>query len=125
MKNGQYNFTQQIRFAKSLCGHLPKPAIHALEELLQRQRLSVTNGDVKYLEGNWYVTHAGLLRLAQRRRCAGIHSRPVLEASNPQAGVNLDSGNPGLLLNSILHFIKFLPDEQRHILVEQIAEKAA
>ena len=25
------------------------------------------------------------LRLAQRRRCAGMHSRPVLEASNPQA----------------------------------------
>ena len=42
-------------------------------------------GDVKHLEGGWYVTHSGLLRLAQRRRCVGIHSRPVLEASNPQS----------------------------------------
>jgi len=41
------------------------------------------NGDIRYLEGGWYVTHSGLLKLAQRRRCAGIHSRPVLEASNP------------------------------------------
>jgi hypothetical protein len=56
-----------------------------MEELVRQNRLSVRNGDVKYLNGNWYVTHAGLLRLAQRRHCAGIHSGPVLEASNPQA----------------------------------------
>ena len=36
----------------------------------------MTNGDVKYLDGGWYVTHSGLLRLADRRRCVGIHCRP-------------------------------------------------
>ena len=43
----------------------------------------MTSGDVKYLNGGWYVTHSGLLRLAERRRCAGIHSRPVLASSDP------------------------------------------
>src|SRR5204863_700280 len=28
-------------------------------------------------------SHSGLLRLADRRRCAGIHCRPVLESSDP------------------------------------------
>jgi len=79
------NVAREVEFAKSLYGDLHEPAIHALEELLQRHRLSAMNGDVKCINGGWYVTHSGLLRLAQRRRCAGIHSRPVLEASNPQS----------------------------------------
>jgi hypothetical protein len=41
------------------------------------------------------------------------------------AGANLDNGNPDLLLESISHLFKFLHGEQRHILVEQICEKAA
>ena len=71
------------RFAKSLYGDLPKPVLRALRELIQRHEISVTNGDVKYLDGGWYVTHSGLLRLAERRSCAGIHCRPVLESSDP------------------------------------------
>jgi hypothetical protein len=39
------------------------------------------------------------------------------------AGANLDNGNPDLLLNSISHFFKFLPGEQRQMFVEQISEK--
>src|SRR5213078_2550298 len=41
------------------------------------------------------------------------------------AGANLDSGNPDLLLNSISHFFKFLPGEQRQIFVAQISEKVS
>jgi hypothetical protein len=41
------------------------------------------------------------------------------------AGANLDNGNPDLLLNSISHFFKFLPGEQRQMFVEQISEKAS
>ena len=41
------------------------------------------------------------------------------------AGADLDNGNSDLLLNSISHFIKFLPEEQRQILVEQIADKGS
>jgi len=35
------------------------------------------------LEGRWYVTHTGLIRLARCNRCAGIHVRPVPEFSDP------------------------------------------
>jgi hypothetical protein len=35
------------------------------------------------LDGKWYVTHAGLMRLAHRRRCIGINVRPVPEFCEP------------------------------------------
>jgi hypothetical protein len=41
------------------------------------------------------------------------------------AGSNLDNGNPDLLLNSISHFFKFLPGEQRQMFVQQISEKVS
>ena len=37
------------------------------------------------LEGSWYVTHAGLLRLAQRRKCRGIRTTLVRKLSDPVA----------------------------------------
>src|ERR1700716_3485338 len=80
MKPTQDNFAREVRFAKSLCVDLPQPALRALKELLQRHQVSVINGDVKYLDGGWYVTHSGLIRLAARRHCAGIHVRPVPES---------------------------------------------
>src|SRR3984893_6213533 len=83
MKSTKDNFARESRFAKSLYGDLPKSVLRALRELIQRHQISVTNGDVKYLDGGWYVTHSGLLRLAERRRCAGIHCRPVLESCDP------------------------------------------
>jgi len=83
MKSTQDNFARESRFAKLLYGDLSKSALRALSELIRTHQVSVTNGDVKYLDGGWYVTHSGLLRLAERRRCAGIHCRPVLESSDP------------------------------------------
>src|SRR5207244_10114201 len=70
-------------FAKLLCGNLPKSSVLVLKELLRRSTLSVMKGDVIYLDGGWYVTHSGLLRLANRRRCIGIHTRPLLQSSDP------------------------------------------
>ena len=83
MERTKVNLARETKFAKSLYGDLPKPALHALKELVTRHQVFVTNGDIKYLDGGWYVTHSGLLRLAERRNCAGIHSRPVLESSDP------------------------------------------
>jgi hypothetical protein len=83
MNASETNLARETRFAKSLYGDLPKPILRALRELIQRHQISVSNGDVRYLDGGWYVTHSGLLRLADRRRCAGIHCRPVLESSDP------------------------------------------
>jgi hypothetical protein len=83
MKATKHNFAAEARFAKLLCGDLPEPALEALQVLNRRYRISVVNGDVKYLNGAWYVTHSGLLSLAERRHCVGIHVRPVMISSDP------------------------------------------
>ena len=46
-------------------------------------RLSVESGDLIRLDGHWYVTHSGLLRLALRSHCVGIHVEPVPQLSDP------------------------------------------
>jgi hypothetical protein len=66
-------------------GALPKSTVQALKELTTEHRLSVRSGDLLLLEGRWYVTHAGLLRLARRSRCAGISVEAVSELSNASA----------------------------------------
>jgi hypothetical protein len=85
MEASRVNLAREMNFAKSLYGDLPKPALYALKAIIQRHQISVANGDVKFFDGGWYVTHSGLLRLAERRHCAGIHSCPVLESSDPTA----------------------------------------
>jgi len=57
--------------------------IATLKSLTKEMRLSVTAGDLGLLDGKWYVTHAGLMRLAHRRRCIGIKVRPVSEFCEP------------------------------------------
>jgi len=57
----------------------------ALKEISVLYKLSVPMGDVLFLGGRWYVTHAGLLRLARRKSCAGIHVQAVPELCNVAA----------------------------------------
>ena len=44
---------------------------------MEQHKFSIAAGDLTYLENGWYVTHTGLLGLARRNRCAGIHVRPM------------------------------------------------
>ena len=83
MKTLRSNFAREARLAKSLCGDLSETAVKSLEGLISRHQLSLVDGDLKYLNSGWYVTHSGLLRLAERRHCAGIHVSPVLKSSDP------------------------------------------
>jgi len=57
--------------------------IIALKTLTAEMRLSVTAGDLNLLEGGWYITHACLLRIAQRRRCHGIRTSLQKDVSDP------------------------------------------
>jgi hypothetical protein len=75
-----------VKFARNTWGKLPRIAIRALEELTISKSLSVASGDVLYLDGKWYVTHPGLLRVARRSRCVGIRVEPVQEFCDSQAG---------------------------------------
>jgi hypothetical protein len=43
-------------------------------------------GDVRFLDSTWYVTHTGLIRLARRRRCAGIKVQPLVHFCDAKRG---------------------------------------
>ena len=57
--------------------------LSTLRQMSMQFGFSLAMGDVMLLEGRWYVTHTGLIRLARHNRCAGIHVRPVPEFSDP------------------------------------------
>jgi hypothetical protein len=75
-----------IRLAQITWGALPRTAVHYLRKITSVFGLSVALGDVQLIDGRWYVTHAGLLRMAQRRRCYGIETSLQEHLSDPIAG---------------------------------------
>jgi hypothetical protein len=79
----QSRHRKQVRIAQILWGPISGLALESLRELVKRYDLSVSSGDLVYLQAGWYVTHAGLLRLARRSHCIGIDVAPVAEFSNP------------------------------------------
>ena len=83
MKMIPHNFARELKRAKSLWKHLPRHTIETLKNLLNEHLLSVAAGDISLIQGSWYVTHTGLLRLAERRHCHGIHTQPILKSSDP------------------------------------------
>ena len=75
---------QNLRLVKKLYPDLAQEDLHRLRELTQAHLLSISQGEISCIDGKWYVTHAGLLRIALRARCSGIrtvlqerHSDPV------------------------------------------------
>ena len=78
---------QNVACARKLWpGQCSETIMNALRELTIRFGFSVRLGEIKLLNEVWYVTNSGLIRLAERRRCRGITSRPTLELSDPAAG---------------------------------------
>jgi hypothetical protein len=73
------------RRARSIWGRLSPTAIDTLKQLTARLSLSVAAGDLQLLENRWYVTHSGLLHIAQRRRCFGIKTAIEDRLSDPVA----------------------------------------
>ena len=64
---------ENLRDAKTRwSGRLGKQGLRVLDLLSSQYRFSVALGDLLLLDGCWYVTHAGLLRLAHRTHCASI-----------------------------------------------------
>jgi hypothetical protein len=65
---------------------LSRQHLQALRSLTEDYGFAVALGDLLLLEGGWYVTHAGLLRLAARSRCNGIRVEQVRNFCDPVAG---------------------------------------
>lgn len=57
-----------------------------LRKLVRRYHFCVSLGDLLFLETGWYVTSAGLLRLAHRNHCLGIKTAVQRQYSDPAAG---------------------------------------
>ena len=79
MNNKSSLFRSNARLARTMWGKLSTITLQGLKELSERYTLAVAAGDLLYLDGRWYVTHAGLLRLAHRNRCSGIRVQPLRE----------------------------------------------
>ena len=76
-----------LRRAKQLWpSQVGRLQIERLRTLSEIYLFSAAAGDLQLLNGNWYVTHAGLLGLARRKGCVGIRVQPVHEFCDHQTG---------------------------------------
>ena len=65
------------RAARRLWTNLSRESLNRLREIATQHNFSVGAGDLIYLNSGCYVTHTGLLGLARRKRCCGIHVETV------------------------------------------------
>ena len=79
------NLEHELTRAEQVWGPLGGAAIESLTSLICAHKLSILSGDLLYLNNRWYITHSGLLRLANRKRCAGIKVLPVRAFCDPKA----------------------------------------
>ena len=86
MKTRPDPFRAEINLARRKWEGVSAESIAELRKLVRRYHLSVLLGDVMYIGVGWYVTHAGLLRLAHRNHCSGI--RTILERRYSEPAVN-------------------------------------
>src|SRR5579862_2699678 len=85
-RNVNQVFGANLRLARRLWpGQIPSEQAKALEELSRNYGITVSAGDLRLLDGNWYVNHSGLIRLATRRRCLGIRVEPVGQFCDPSS----------------------------------------
>jgi hypothetical protein len=76
---------RNIRLARRNWEISPEQAA-MLKCLTEELQLSVAAGDLRLLDNKWYVTHAGLLRVARRSHCSGIRVQSLREFSDPSSG---------------------------------------
>ncbi len=74
---------RELHFANQLWGPFEKVFLDRLSLTIKQHGLSVLLGDLVLINGNPYVTHSGLLRIACAKRCRGIDVHPVKAFSNP------------------------------------------
>ncbi len=83
MKRCVKKFRSNLRLARALWGDIPDTARGNLRELTRKFALSVADGHIQLLDGRCYVTHSGLLRIAENRHCLGITTAVQENLSDP------------------------------------------
>src|SRR6266849_5932554 len=76
---------RNVRCARNNWGRLSKSCICLLSELTKAYSLSIAAGHLQLLDGRWYITHSGLLRLAFHNGCRGINTTLEERLSDPIA----------------------------------------
>jgi hypothetical protein len=71
-------FRTNLKFAKTSYNKLTHEQLLSLKTISRDFRLTLLAGELRLIDGHWYVTHAGLMRLSSRNRCYGIDVRPAL-----------------------------------------------
>ena len=77
---------QNLRLVKRLYPTLSKRSLRVLRELTGSFHLSLSRGEIIPIDGRWYITHAGLLGIALRRKCIGIRTALQQPLCDPIAG---------------------------------------
>lgn len=73
-------FRSNRKLARQKWGQtLTAQTLQTLKAFSEEFRFSISAGDLLFLDQRWYVTHAGLIRLARRNRCHGIVVQPARE----------------------------------------------
>jgi hypothetical protein len=70
-------------YVRANWGTLDSNAMGQLKFLTTKYCLSLGAGEIQRLNNHWYVTHAGLLGIAQRRKCFGIRTQAIKNLSEP------------------------------------------
>ena len=84
MNKSSATWRSNMLCARRIWGQVSATAIDALKQLTKHLAVSVAAGDLQFFENHWYVTHSGLLRIAQRRKCRGIETAIQDHLSDPQ-----------------------------------------
>jgi hypothetical protein len=86
MRKHSIVFRANRKLATSAWGKLPLGSLKHLKALTEAHALSIADGDLQLLNGQWYVTHGGLLRISDRRHCLGIRTALEKRFSDPSLG---------------------------------------
>jgi hypothetical protein len=77
---------QNVSIARRLYQGVSKQNLTTLRDLTAILNVSIRRGELLYMDGKWYVSHSGLLRVAHRRRCCGIETKLEHRMTDPSAG---------------------------------------
>jgi hypothetical protein len=84
-----YFYSATSRRERGATWHIIAPALTSaldmVKGLTSQYQLSIPAGDLALLDGHWYVTHAGLLRLSRRKHCRGIRVSTLPDLCDPGA----------------------------------------
>jgi hypothetical protein len=77
---------QNVSAAKRVYEGITKFQLSTLRELTVGLNLSVGRGELVQVDGKWYVSHSGLIRIAHRRRCCGIETNVEQHLTDAPSG---------------------------------------